>query len=256
VIALLSIVGLSIGLSHMPFLRLNSVVVKGNIGIDAHDVEALVQKNLSGSYAAVYAKSNKFLYPKDTIEADIRSTFPSIEHLSVEAEGHTLEVTLSERKPAYLWCTGKPETKTTDACYFIDATGYIFSTGPQVSGDAYFTFFGLLSDDNPIGKTFLNETDIKAMTTIKEQLAKNDVAVRSLYADEKGTRELMLVHGGKIIFKVDQNLTVLLSSLELLKHKTTLLNTDAEKKLEYIDLRFGNKVYYKYIGDNAVQTEE
>jgi cell division septal protein FtsQ len=252
----LSIFGLTVWFSHSALFRIENVQVEGNVAIDAQDIEHLAQKHLAGTFAAVYARSNKVFYPKDEIEQDIRTTFPNIETLHVETEGKTLAVTISERKPAYIWCKGKPEIKSTDACYFIDAAGYIFSKGPQVSGNAYFTFFGLITDENPIGKTFLNEAEIKTIDSLKTTLIKNDVPVDALIATDSNLRELTLAHGGKILYKADQDQALIASSLELLKKKTTLLNSNAPKKIEYIDLRFGNKVYYKFIGDNAVQTEQ
>ncbi len=256
VVAILLVFGATVWISYFSFLRFDKVVVKGNVAIDSADIEAVAQKHLAGAYGSIYAKSNKLIYPKDEIEADILASFPSINTLAIEAEGKALQVSLTERKPAYIWCKGTPQTKTTDDCYFMDASGAIFSKGPQVSGNAYFTFYGLITDEDPIGKVFLSEEMIKGIDMIKNTLDQNNVEVNAFITNEDKVNEIILTKGGKIVFKADQDPAITSSSISLLKKKTKLLDQTGTSTLEYIDLRFGNKVYYKYIGDNAVQSEQ
>jgi cell division septal protein FtsQ len=255
VASILLMFGITVWVSRLPLFALTSVEVTGNAGIDSQDIETVVQKHLAGAYASVYAKSNKFLYPKDDIVAELRAAFPSIETLHVDTKGNTVDIVLSERKPSYVWCKGKPRLEG-EQCYFMDASGYLFSQGPQVSGNAYLTFFGLLTDENPIGKTFLNTQEIEGITTIKSTLDKNNISVMAVNAEDNEVREIYLSEGGKILFRANQDISIIASSIELLKKKTKLLNYTSTSTLEYIDLRFGNKVYYKFVGDNAVQSSE
>jgi cell division septal protein FtsQ len=256
VVVIALIFGLSILFSHLALFRINSVQVEGNVSIDQQDVQALAQKELAGAYGALYAKSNKLIYPKKTIETDIKNTFPSIETLNVDAKGHTLDVSITERKPSYIWCKGMPGDTTSEGCYFMDGSGYIFADGPQVSGNAYLTFYGLITDENPIGKQYLSADQMKGFEYIKEALDKMNISLESFVAEDDDVRDIELTTGGKIIFKADQTPELVASSIKLLKEKTLLLNVSATTSLEYIDLRFGNKVYYKFIGDNAVQSEQ
>jgi cell division septal protein FtsQ len=123
IVAILSVFGLSVWLSRISFLRLDTVIVKGNAAIDSQDIEFLAQKYLAGAYLGLYAKSNKLIYPKDTIEEAVRNTFPNINTLKIEAQGHNLQVSLTERKPVFIWCKGKANSSATAGCYFMDGSG-------------------------------------------------------------------------------------------------------------------------------------
>lgn len=242
-------------LSKLQALALTDVSVVGNASIDASDIEKIAKQHLAGSYMALFPRSNKMLYPKDAIEQDIKKEFPGISSLNVDSKGHALRVTIKERKSAYVWCKGTPSDKDTDGCYFMDDTGYIFIDAPKLFGNAYLVYYGQIKSENPIGQTFLTPDELASINTLRETLDHKDVSSTAVYAKDEGVRELYLTQGGKIIFKSSQESENLASSIELVKLNTQLLDKDSSAKLNYIDLRFGNKVYYKTYGDNPVQSE-
>jgi cell division septal protein FtsQ len=242
-------------LSRVSALSIQTVKVHGNVAIDATDISSIAEKNISGAYVALFSKSNKLLYPKDSIETEIRTTFPSIDSLHIETNGNELEIDLSERKPAYMWCSGKPQD-IERACYFMDETGYIFSVAPEFSGNAYFIFYGGIEEGkNPIGTTFYIPEELQEIQAFKDSLKDEGINISSLFEKAENIREVYFSDRGKIIFKKTQDLTDVVSSLHLLKTKTDLF-THSTSSIEYIDFRYGNKVYYKFIGDNPVQTPE
>lgn len=252
----LCIIGITMWLSRLSLFAINDVVVDGAIGINALDIKIVAEKHLAGAYVSIYSKSNKIIYPKKAITSEIKANFPGIETLNVKTENHSLKILLSERKPSYIWCAGTIDTIMADACYFLDNSGFIFSKGPTISGNAYLTFFGLITTSNPIGETFLGTEKILAIEELKKTLDADRITLKAIVAVDEDVFELHLASGGKIIFKAEDLPRRAASSIELLKKKTELLNHSAKRKLEYIDLRFGNKVYYKFVGDNAVQTRE
>jgi cell division septal protein FtsQ len=256
VFALMLFIGCLSWLSRIHVLAIDSVQVIGNAGIDTEDLKNIADKHLAGSYIALFSKSNKLLYPKETIETDIRNTFPSIHNLNIETQGHELAITLSERKPAYVWCKGDFNDHTNNGCYFLDEHGYIFSDAPTFSGDVYFVFYGGITSENPIGTTLLSFENLKDITDFVSQLEQKGIPVSALSLRDDGVREAHFVKHGKVIFKDSQNPLDVAASLELLKIKTDLFSAQATGTIDYIDFRFGNKVYYKFIGDNPVQSTE
>jgi hypothetical protein len=251
---LIFVIGILAWLSHLKSFALDSVVVTGNIGVDSNDIQTIAEKDLAGSYLGLFAKSNSFLFQKNKIENDITHAFPSISNLQVSTKAHVLEVNIAERKPAYEWCTGMPASTESKSCFFMDENGFIFSHAPQFSGNAYFIFYGGLSTDNPIGMTFLSPAELKSFAQFKSDLDLHGITIVSLLVKDIGVREVYLLKQGKIIYKEHEDPLILAASIELLKRDTKLFNLHATSTLEYIDLRFGNKVYYKFIGDNPVQT--
>jgi cell division septal protein FtsQ len=239
-------------LSRIHIFALTNVDVSGTVAIDDSDIQSIAKKHLAGAYLSLFAKSNKLIYPKQSIEQDIRTSFPSIGSLEVHTKGNSLEVTLSERKPSYVWCTGLPQ-HTDTTCYFMDETGYIFSEAPKISGNVYLVFYGIITDPNPIGKTYLDQKQLEAVNTMRTALDRDSLSPNAYVAGPDDVRELELSQGGKIIFKADQDPDVLISSIELIKKNTHIFDTHGSS-LDYVDFRFGNKVYYKFVGDNQVQS--
>ncbi len=233
-----------------------TITVEGNSAIDAGDIERLVKKDISGSYLYLFSKSNIFLYPKKIVLNDISTLFKRVDNVTISRSGlNTLIVSIQERVPAYTWCKGEPPAKRD--CYLVDGQGYIFSEAPVFSGNAFFGFYGNYTGTEPIGATYLNAEKFKYIDTLIAWLKENEIPTYALLAKDNDMYELSLNSGGKIIFKNLKNA----EAVSLLEStiKTVMLNTDVFSKnsgLEYIDLRYGNKVYYKFTGQKDVKESQ
>ncbi len=231
--------------SRAAAFRITSVSVSGNKIVDADMLQALAEKDIDGAYAGLFARSNSFIFPKNKIEDDALRAFPSINSIDIHAHGHVLEIKISERKPAYVWCSGMPGDTASRSCSFMDDTGFIFSDAPDFSNNVYFIFYGGISADHPTGQHFLSPEEIAAFAGFKTELDRQGIVITSLVVRDDGVREAALLGHGKIIFKASDDLLPVAHSLELLKRDTQILSPKATTTLDYIDLRFGNKVYYK-----------
>ena len=115
------------------------------------------------------------------------------------------------------------------------------------SGNVYIRFYGtLLGDDTDIiGKKFLAQDIFKELDTFINAISDKVFSLSQLIKNEDQDYELYLKDGGKIIFSLEdgvgKSLSNLFSALETDPLKTNLSNKP--KELEYIDLRFGNKVF-------------
>ena len=257
VLCIIIFIGALTWLSRARAFALTSVAVSGNVGVNAQDVETLAEKEIAGAYVGLFAKSNSFIYPKNKIEKDIAAMYPSISSIDIQPQAHVLSVKIGERKPAYAWCSGLPTDSSDSKCFFMEDSGYIFSEAPHFSGNAYFVFYGGIgSSTNSIGTHFLSSNEIAAFAAFKSTLEQKGVVITSLFVRDMGVREASLLKHGKIIFKASDDLSSISNSIQLLKKNTQLLNSAGTTTLDYIDLRFGNKVYYKFVGDNPIQTNQ
>jgi hypothetical protein len=138
----------------------------------------------------------------------------------------------------------------------MDSVGYLFSDAPSFSGNAYFVFYGIIDAENPIGQIYLSQAELENLEKFTAKLKASEIIITSLFAKDVDVREVYLDEGGKIVFKASQDVEDIAASIDLLKKNTKLFTQEEQEKLDYIDMRFGNKVYYKFIGDNAVETSE
>ena len=136
----------------------------------------------------------------------------------------------------------------------MDDTGYVFDEAPYFSGEVYFKFYGLgsIHADNPAGFYF-SEQNFKQLTAFKDVLISMGLKPVIINILKNGDIELFLARGNssksgpKIIFKSDADLLNVAENLQAALATEPLMSGFKNKysSLLYIDLRFGNKVFYK-----------
>ncbi|MCX6747702.1 MAG: hypothetical protein NTW98_02020, partial [Candidatus Nomurabacteria bacterium] len=140
-------------------------------------------------------------------------------------------------------------------CYFMNEAGYIFDKAPYFSGNVYFKFFGVLDQktENPLGQSYFPENFSK-MVSLLDSVKSFDLKPASLFIKEDMDIILYLKSNTfspdshKIIFNTNSDIPKILENLHA-SITTEPLKSELKKKYEdllYIDLRFGNKIYYKF----------
>lgn len=241
-------------LSHLDIFEIKTITVEGNSSVDAEQVQEIAKAHVAGKYYYLFSRANRFLYSKDVIIEDLYTQFKRIKIVSLNVNKSNLLITIEEREPAYTWCSGMPGN-TQNKCYFIDSNGYIFSESPVFSGNVFFAFYGDVDNENPIGLTYLNASAFKDIDTLITFLNDKKLHPFAFRSHDNGVYDLYLEQGGKIIFKEGLDIPLLISNLDLIIKNTQVFKSTGTSKLEYIDFRFGNKLYYKFSGDNALELE-
>ncbi len=198
---------------------------------------------------------NALLYPKSELVSMLQKEYPRIKSIDVGiADYHTLAITLSERQPSALWCDSAPtiiasstDPGTAPHCYFLDDTGFVYSESPDFSGDAYFKYYGLVPFDSAIGSSYLSSPSTFVELS-KFVSAVKALKITPLYivATSQDDFTMYIYGGGKIIFDDKTPLSDTTHNLQLLLQSAKLIpQQNGELLVDYIDLRFGNKLYYK-----------
>ena len=258
-ILFISIIG---GLSYFssnPKIVINKIEIKGNSIIDGVELEQSVKDKLQGKYLGLFSRSNFLIYPHDRIYKNLLKEFPRIENLSVYRVGfNNLKIEITERAGSYLYCgLTIPENKDDvgENCYFVNNDGYIFDKAPYFSGDIYFKYYTKIEGDvtNPLGSQMIPINRFREIIRFIDGITNLGFKPSYLVIDEKGIYSLYLKTSGinpnsKIIFKEDSDLVTILSNLSIAMSKKEFANEINTKydSLLYIDLRFKNKVLYKF----------
>jgi hypothetical protein len=132
-------------------------------------------------------------------------------------------------------------------CYFIDTTGYVFSGAPDFSGDVYFKYYGLVPSESVVGSSYLASSDtFSQLNDFVNAVKALHITPLYIVAEDQNNFTLYIYGGGKIIFdnhdpfsKTAEHLQILLQTENLVPQK------NGELLVDYIDLRYGNKLYYK-----------
>ena len=242
-------------IAHRPGIRISKVELSGGTLVTEVDVQHSVLNILEGSYFWLFPKNNAFLYPRNDLIKNLKNEFKRIDTVNVHLKNfHTLAIDITERKPEALWCddvsssqTGMEDGSLVEHCYFMDINSSIFAEAPKFSGDAYFKYYGLISGDNPIGNYYISSTTLFGeIISFVETTRRLGVKPLYIVAKDDGDFSLVLHGGGQIYFDTKETLSKVGSNLEaLLRTPALKVSSGQDLPVQYIDLRFGNKLFYK-----------
>lgn len=254
---------------RIPKINIHTVEVSGNNVIDTEVIKEITEKELQGSYLWFIPKTNFLFYPKKDIIRELGDQYKRLTDIEVKVLGmQTLEVSVKERVGLYTWCgEDLPEEGINFEdlkCYFMDREGYIFDQAPYFSGDVYFKFFGPIGDgekdmessnflESPAGHYFIPEIFARVVL-LADSLSQIGAKPMAVFIKDKTEIEFYLESSHpirsapKIILNQDADFIKIAENLDSAL-STEPLKTDFKKKYDsllYIDLRFGNKVYFKF----------
>lgn len=231
-------------------LLIKGVRVEGNETISAEEVLKIAENKISGKYLFLFPKNNFFIYPGGAIAREVLDSMKKVKTVETKiADGNILSVKVYERKPSYIWCPGEflPEnTASGNQCYFLDEQGFSFSEAPRFSGPVFFEIYASSTSGNEfIGKYPFESGLFKKLILFKNALTEINLPATELIRLEDGDFKFVLKAGGAVLIneKNDINISLrnIVSAKKALEDSGKNINS-----VEYIDLRFGNKVFYKF----------
>jgi hypothetical protein len=243
--AVLFLLFLTVFIARLDALNLESVKILGASEYRA-DIAGVAQETLDQNYIFILPKSNIVLLPRDTLTRTLLTQFPHL--LSVDLDIYTrdriLNISVIERQRQALWCRERDEA---EECFFIDSSGVVFSDAPIFSGSVLFTYRGgvLVAAASALGQNIMPSEQYAAVNSFLKRLATLGIEPHELVIDE-AEYEVITGRNLKILLKPDY----LDRSIDNIKAAIAAgtLQTDPEflDTLEYLDLRFENRIYYKY----------
>jgi len=237
-IALATLIGLLSWTSRHPAIAVDEVRVVGAKELSKNELEAFSESILHEKEGIIFSRENMFLYPKRRIEKEIVEAFPRAMTASVSLASFkdpSLVVNIEERVAFALWCNEE------NTCFFIDRSGFIFAEADGVSPQSGMPIFkGGIVGNNPIGVSFLPNHFTRIYLLINEvEHMGIDVADTRVVNDDD--YEINDAHGMSLKVRFVQTNEEIISNLRAILGSSALQGGS----VEYIDLRFGNRVYYK-----------
>lgn len=218
-----------------PGFQIKEIKIMGNEKIKSSEIEELINSLTEKKVLFVRSRSI-FLANTSRIEENILSRFPAIERVSVKKRlPQKIEIIIKERKPIGVI--------SKEGYYLlIDYHGVIFEKVKD-KGDLLELVPSEDLENLELGEIAVPEELINAISKIEKQCRENDVEIDSIKIISPRRLNAKTEQGWEIYFNPSEDI-----SRQLLNLKVALdekISPKERKSLEYIDLRFGNQIFYK-----------
>ncbi len=241
--AVILLVG-SVLLIRAPRLQVRTIEVNGAHVADPGDITEFVNSQLQGNKLFILPRSSIFLAPEHAIEKALKAQFPRLQTVEVDRKNFsTLSINVTEFQGMYLWCTADAD------CYFMDQNGIAFATAPYFSGTAYPKIFNGTASTLPFQAVTADQLTMVSLLLSRLPSLGIDPAEFHFVSDHE--LDVDFNHDGhqaQLIFDPTSNTADALQVLFTGLRTNPLAGKfrDASQVLQYIDLRFSNRIVYKF----------
>lgn len=273
-VSLLIILASVILIARLSIFQIQSVRIEGNSVTATGDIEAKIAELTTGNYLFVFPKTNVLLYPKGAILKAIKTQWFRIETAEAGLDGQwrgeaILSVRVSERAPMYVWCGASAPVVVqagsgSEQCLYSDEYGYLYAEAASFSGTPYVKLYGGIASSSgngagggiapgatslPLGAHFLASSTPDAFGSALSFISAiggvdffgASFKPMALIAKDNNEFEVVTTGGARIFFTLDQDIQRSIEAFRRVVNSENLTSVP----VEYLDLRYGNKVYYK-----------
>ena len=242
-------------LDHAEFLKIKNIEISGTEYISQSEIKDLILEQTSSRRFIFFHQSNILFFSKSQAKKKLAENY-SFESLKIKKNyPDGIKIELKEEISALIWISGENK-------YFLDLAGIPLrqltqddlviekSEGqtdiirPEISSGNYPVIYDLSNSPVIIGQAVAPKDLVDFVVSLTEKLKKGaDFNIAHYELTNPQLKEVILLtkEGWKIYFRtedpIDQSVGSLFSVLQQeIKNRSTL---------EYIDLRFGQRVFWK-----------
>lgn len=224
---------------RIPSLQVREVSIIGAKEVDSDVLLQEINNHASGFVFYFIPRTFVLFYPSQEIESSLLEKHNEISEVKAHIRGTSkVEINITERQPEALYCSVN--------CAYMDHRGFVYEQASATS--SYVTFRDTRPEHQQpetVGTQPFEAEVFKDIKAFVENLAALKLHVVEVLIEE-GENLSIITQEGKLIVSTKEPLE---SQLEFLK---TALSQEAFKNpddtvhsFEYIDVRFGKKIFYR-----------
>ncbi|HEY4482630.1 MAG TPA: hypothetical protein VI953_00445 [Candidatus Paceibacterota bacterium] len=210
--------------------RIHTVTISGDEQ-NAFTTRDVVESNLAGVYFGLVPKDNLFVYPESAIATNLYTINPGISKVEfIRKLGGELIVSLALHGKDYIWCVSEESLE----CRFLDEEGQAYATSSPVDGK-----FEIVSGEHLSKEVFVNVRGVLL------GLASSSFATRVVKVNADDI-VYNVVEGWYLRTSVDASAGEVMQRVKGAFTTEALKDAKARAKLDYLDVRLDNKMFYKF----------
>ncbi len=235
IVALLATVIWLFGFSTVFIIK--AVDISGVPDEDTFALEALVWEQAETSRAWLLPQSRLFVFNAEELRSRIAESTTLASIRVIKKAPSTLQLKLTERSPALVWYEA-------DTYYLIDSDGWVIRTltAPQEGlAILYNNGSARLNGKQVTGQNEAIAAAIELQSEFSSRFS--HIGYKQFVVDDSFHTVTVVLRGGQLMYlTTNQSLADQLDRFDLLLKETL---KDSLAKLRYIDLRYGDKIFYK-----------
>ncbi len=228
--------GIFYSIFFLSYFQVKKIEISGNQKTPTEEIKTIIAERIN-SKVVFFVSESIFIIDVKGIRQEILKKYPQILEVKIKRNlPDILVVEIKERVPVGTFCQQND-------CFYIDEFGVVFKkssqeTQPIIKSEVF----------NPnliLGQSVLEKKYLEGILKINNNLTKNlELNIKEFVISGDGKKlKTEIVEGWRILFDLEENISDQIYNLDLtLKEK---IPPEQRKNLNYIDLRFGNKVFYK-----------
>jgi hypothetical protein len=238
-IVILFLVGL-LYLIQLPQIQISEVKVSGNAFISSKELQDKANEVLDAHILWIIPKSNIFIFSKKELEIKLKQN-PAIVSVKIRKDFFkTLTIEIQEQEKEMIYCTTLERTE----CFYINKTGFIYARVNEYIIPEQEILIYTEQGVKKIQDTILDEKTYIDVVLFVKNTARQDIRIGDVYIKLDGVVEFVTREKVRIITSLFDDFKKDFANLVALFEKS-VLTKEQMPQIEYIDLRFGNKVFYK-----------
>lgn len=229
----------AIGFFHISRLRIQKISIKSySEKIDKDELSKYASDYLNKKYLGIFPLANFFLFPKNEVKQNILKDFPHIKEIVIDKDfPDTINLEIKEREPEAILCYE-------NNCSFLDEDSFIFQKAPFFSGSTIVKFRDERNGSSrlSLGEKLLDSNQFKNLMKFKNLLKSEKIEAKEIILKDENIYNIVTSDNWRIIINNENEIEDTFVNLKTIIESKI---KDKLKNLEYIDLRLGNKVFYK-----------
>ena len=227
-------------LMRMQSIQITDVTITGNSSVPTEEIEKKKDAVLGSYFLFVIPKSNIFIFPKRELISDIKEN-PAVISVAVDKKFfRAMDITVTEQEKEAIYCNSFERTE----CFYINKDGYLYSkVEGGVALDQEIIIY-LEGEQKKITEHVFDSELYGNVVSFIKAAARYGMPVSNVYMKSDGLIEFNTQASARLITSRYDDLEKDFANLIALFDKE-VLTKEQLGDIDYIDLRFGNKVFYK-----------